>query len=636
MLLFALCLTIAILVERFIFALVCVAELIIFKNKRSQAVIFVQNTTQFSVTFVATCVASFGSLCKITVRTVLWSVFFMIVWGVLYALCKESGLVFFAVQDAYNSYIAGTLRMALLFPLRFINLLLTYLVPIWNFGVYCLLSIPPKVLLENIVLNLTYIEKAVVQLAFFMQNFVISIVSYIQLLIVSPDSFDASQRLFDLITPMGYIRLIMQHLIQWVAKMCMIATPILDIVTYPFMDVNYAEFVHWGVNSVFFLFVQVPMITVDRCNAGGGLMVYCLPDFEPVYQMLVQSLRSLGMLVDNWSDVVLLILQALLTGTTVTCNGWTAVDFSDKWGINETVVLGINSNEFVKTDGWSAEIYTRTTVQKLPAVFFMPVRVDFGVAAVTSSSTDALFGCICSDGVYGMAVTCSVAPLDARMKPYIIPVEFRIPTTSFYMSCKRSKIRVESIRWPVNRFTSSVPGTPVVAQAAIWVRPFCSSDAEEINLACVETFALASCFPYCMALYTKGVTAASGTLVLRSAKEWRSTVYMVDRDCGLFNWNVVGGELKPLTEKLLANSGVINPALGVEVQTSSTDCIYSANTISRLTRNISASYDQFNSVGLSEQPFGFAGDLVFTAEQTTPTTWGVRVSRLYGNQVLLF
>jgi hypothetical protein len=635
MLFIAICLTVGIIAERLIYSFLCVLEAMVVRKKRTQAIVFLQNMLQFSISCVASCCSSFGSLFRITIRTVLWILFFLVVWGALYFVSRKSSSLFNVFEVTYNSDLSGSVRMIILFPLRLVTLLVEKLIPVWNFGVYCLISIPPRVILENIVLNLRYLEQAVIYLYKFVEAFVISFVNYVNIIYDPPDSFDASQRLLDLITPMGYVRITIQYVTQWIAKMCLIITIPLDMITYPLMDVNFGRFIHWFINTWLYLLIQVPMITVDRCAAGGGAVVYCLPDFEPVWQMLVESIRSLGSLVDNWLDVVLLILQATLTGTSVQCNGWFTTTFNDNWGTNQTIVLGINTNEYVKTDGWSAEIHTRTSSSKLSGVFSMPVRVDYGIAHVTTSTSDALFGCVCRDGIYGMEVTCSVAPLDARSSPYLIPVEFRIPTTSFYMGCTRSKIRVESIRWPVNRHTDTMPGSPVIAQAAIWIRPFCTSDADHITLACVETFALASCSPYCMALYTKGMDSGSGTLVLRSASEWRSTVYMVDRDCGLFNWDVIGGELKSLTDTLLSNSGVIDPRLHVQVETGSDQCVYSANTVSRLLRNISSSYVSFQSVDLSGQPFGFAGDLVFTAVQTSPTVWGVRVERLYGSQVLI-
>jgi len=418
--------------------------------------------------------------------------------------------------------------------------------------------------------------------------------------------------------------------------------PVFDWAAYLFMDINFGEGVHYLVNSVLFLVTQVPLITIQRCTAGGGELVYCLPDFEPVFQLVVQGVRGFGFGIDNWLDVTMIIVQAALTGTSPTCAGWTVIDFHTGGGVNDTlmgynqtIVAGISAYEFVKTDGWNAEIYTRTTLQQFPGIFPFPVRLDYGVAIVTASQdAKGLLGCQCTDMDFGMQITCAVAPLHSDESWYLVPVEFQIPTTSFYMGCSRSKIKVDSIRWPVTRYTAAgvKSAASPVAEAAIWVRPFCSS--EFIDIVCIETFALAGCFPYCMGLWTKGY---KGSIVLRDASEWVNSVSMVDRDCGLHTWDVASGTLAAVTAKLRQNSGVTNIWMNTqEVQLNNSQCVYSGATLSRLLKTTIPAYGVYRSVDLTTQPFAFAGDLVLTAVQTsTANTWGVKVSRLWGNQVSL-
>jgi hypothetical protein len=238
-----------------------------------------------------------------------------------------------------------------------------------------------------------------------------------------------------------------------------------------------------------------------------------------------------------------------------------------------------------------------------------------------------------------MEIICAVAPLEEFANPYFVPVEFSIPTTSFYMACERAKIKVETIRRPVTRFTSNSQQSSTkkpVAEAAVWVRPMCSS--EVIDIDCIPTFKLAGCFPYCMALWTKGY---KGSMVLRPASDWWNTVSMVSRDCGLHTWNLKDGEISNMASALRQNSGVTSPWVGVEVQTNSTQCFYSGNMFSRMLKSESAStYAEHRSITLDTQPFAFAGDLVFTAVHTSTSYsgvefWGVEVHRIWGNQVLV-
>jgi len=205
-----------------------------------------------------------------------------------------------------------------------------------------------------------------------------------------------------------------------------------------------------------------------------------------------------------------------------------------------------------------------------------------------------------------------------------------VPSTSFFMGCSRAKIRMESIRWPVTRFTSpnSNARSSPVAQAALWVRPDCGT--EQVDVDCVGTFTLANCFPFCMALWTKGYT---GSMVLRGADEWSSTVSMVSRDCGLHDWNLRSGQLASVTQTLRHNSGVTNTWMSAEVQLDGTRCVYAPNTFSRMLRTSTTAYDMYRYELLPGQPFAFAGDLAITAVNTVGDTWGIDVQRIFGSQV---
>jgi hypothetical protein len=631
--------TLMLLLERFVFAVICLLCHFLGCGSDKRSVWFVTTVIQSTVNLITGLLAAVSRIMTFSMRGLVWCVVMMVFWGMMYVASRHAPSAMIAFQEAYNSDMAGRIRFALVTPLEAIQFLWDAIVPIWNLFVYCVKTIPVRVLLENVLKDLGDFKASVLELGYAIETFMLSCFSYMVTWLSPPDSFDAGLRILDLLTPLGHMRLFMSYLLAWTGKMCTIGLPLLDWISYPLMDINFGEAVHYLVNAFLFLVMQVPAITIERCRAGGGQLVYCLPDFEPVFQLAVQGYRSFGFGVDNWLDVTLLIVQAALLGTNPQCAGWAVVDFhtgdgrDTLMGLNETRVLGISAYEFAKTDGWNAELYTRTTIQQFPNAFPFAARLDFGVALVTASrDAKGLLGCKCTDEAFGMQIVCAVAALHASEGSYLVPVEFRIPTTSFYMGCSRSKIKVESIRWPVTRYTA--PGvkslSSPVAEAAIWVRPFCSS--ETIDVACVDTFTLAGCFPYCMGLWTRGYT---GSIVLRDASEWASSVSMMNRDCGLHTWDVTSGALAAVTDKLRNNSGVTNIWMNKsEVQMSSSKCVYSGSTLSRMMKSSVPSYSVYRSVDLTDQPFAFAGDLALTAVQTSSAnTWGVKVSRLWGNQV---
>jgi hypothetical protein len=625
-------LTVVLFVERLTFAVVSLLFYVFGDRSHGKSVWFVTSMFQGVLGMVSSVVNSFCRLFAISFKGVLWCVVVMAVWGFLYVVAQHSSVALVSFQRVYNSEVGGLLRSVLVIPMQFALLILDALIPIFNMIVYVVKTVPVRIFTENILSDVGDVVSCMEEMALFVSTMLESLVHWVMVLVDPPASFDPGLRVLDLLTPLAHARLAVSHALVWTGKMCSIATSILDLAFYPCLDVNFGQAVHNLLNAVLYLLVHVPATTVERCKVGVD-MIYCLPDFYPVFDLVTIGVRHAGILVDNWLDVSMIIIQAAITGTSPVCSGWAVVNFHNGsggiMGMNETRVLGIDANHFVKTDGWNVEVYTRDTVQSFPDAFPFPVRLDYGIAKVSASvDTAGVLGCKCTDEAWGMQIVCAVVPLNSGETAEIIPVEFQIPTTSFYMGCARSKIKVESIRWPVNRYTSNKKSSmQLKAEAAVWVRPFCSS--ESIDIVCVETFTLAGCFPYCMGLLVRDF---KGSIVLRDASEWTTTVSMVNRDCGLHTWDVTSGLLADTTARLRDNSGVTNIFMDGEVQLNSSQCVYSGSTLSRMVKTSVPGYDVYRSVDLTSQPFAFTGDLVLTAVQLSTETWGVEVSRVWGNQ----
>ena len=637
MLILTTAITIALILERINFAFITLLFYLFGIGPDRKSVWFVSSLMQNISSTTSAVSTSILRLFSFSVRGLIWCVLAISIWGALYVAMRYSAQGLISMQRGYNSDVGGAVRLAIVTPLQLIQLLWDGIIPLWNLIIYCLKTIPSRVLLENVLQNMSDFKQSIIHLAFFIQQLVMSLFSYVKVIINPPDSFDPNLRLLDLITPLAQWRLSVSYMLSFVGDMCAIATSLLDVIMYPFLDINFGLGVHNIANSILTLLIHVPAVTIDRCKAGGGPVVYCLPDFEPVIELAVHGIRNFGLLIDNWLDVTMIIIQSVLTATSPACSGWTVIDFNQgggMMGVNETVITGISSNLFTKTDGWNVELYTRTTSTSFPGAFPLAMNVNYGIAAVSATmDVKGLLGCTCTDQDYGMQIICAVAPLDTLTPSYYVPVEFRVPTTSFYMGCSRSKIKLDSIRWPVTRYTSpnSRATNSPIAEAALWVRPACSS--EWIDVACVETFKLAGCFPYCMALWTKGYT---GSMILRSASEWQNSVAMMNRDCGLHTWDLKSGDVASLTDKLRQNSGVKSTWMDEEVQLNSSHCVYAPNTFSRMIRNTTNAYSSYRSVAITGQPFAFAGDLALTAVNTVGNTWGIDVQRVWGNQVCVF
>eukprot|EP00961_Rhodomonas_salina_P035198 473530-Rhodomonas_salina.1 len=97
------------------------------------------------------------------------------------------------------------------------------------------------------------------------------------------------------------------------------------------------------------LLVELPRVTAQRCQRyeGVGVMM-CLPDVRRVYDDAAAWLRSVGVLLDNWLDMALVILQRSVGQKVPSCE-----DPGEKltgtlnvsravFGSNNTVLVGIS------------------------------------------------------------------------------------------------------------------------------------------------------------------------------------------------------------------------------------------------------------------------------------------------------
>jgi hypothetical protein len=89
------------------------------------------------------------------------------------------------------------------------------------------------------------------------------------------------------------------------------------LLIYPLLDINLYKSIHGFVNTVLHGLISLPVVTTNRCSYARGTTDYaytdvekqvmCTPDVAPLTAVLVSVLKSTGMLVDNWLDMVLVV-----------------------------------------------------------------------------------------------------------------------------------------------------------------------------------------------------------------------------------------------------------------------------------------------------------------------------------------
>jgi hypothetical protein len=288
----------------------------------------------------------------------------------------------------------------------------------------------------------------------------------------------------------------------------------------------------------------------------------CTPDLEPVFVFLASGVRSLGFFLNNWLNVLYVIVQGVLGWSEVSCAGSLVPSSMDPgpirmsiFGSNQTALVGLTGTLLAVTDG-SVVAYEGKGHLRL-ASWPSAVNISHGVAAVsygrssdadtsrlasaTSGSSTSLFGCTCVHGSeYGLQIQCSVLPYGGLLanESGRVPVFFQQGSAvQGSLRCSEVDLVVQSVRWPATRFsrpsgggayTSSgavdcvTSGTCNKVDATIWIIPRVGCDSES---------AVCDCFPYCMAARLAGSQAAP--VVFYSASQWKSRVFLIERDCNL-------------------------------------------------------------------------------------------------------
>ena len=289
-----------------------------------------------------------------------------------------------------------------------------------------------------------------------------------------------------------------------------------------------------------------------------------------------------------------------------------------------------------------------------------------------------------------MKIECALALQDARSYGESLSIEsdttfevvFNQRSTALYLSCQEAEISVQSVRWPVTRFTKlyktgngdetdlsdtcQARGTCNLVDATVWVTPICTSSANRVPEVCVQIFKDASCFPYCLAARRAG-SAADG-LILYSALDWKDKVHIVDRDCGATQLQLLhplaavqnnsatylaASAMTPAdpqtSEQRLTSVDTVtlNDILQGTVRLFSWNATKGCQATSQVRSIVGVQAHpgytfpelgsktqtrRFPSLLMPGQPFAFAGDTTLTAVKDGQGRYFVAIDRLYGNE----
>lgn len=523
-------LVLALVVERFCHALVTLVVGIVvgsakFSSRRLAGGLVVKEVVVAQLDVVR------GLFLTLTSLVSYWIFFFTlaVLLGVLVLAAAEAPSILTYYISVYNSAESASLRQTLLLLSQWTGFFTNPFIIFWNFFVQLFRGITFDVLLPVALEAPTNVLKLASALASTIASLATSVFTYtvrmrgdcsLDDIFTSEDPtallenrnscFIPGQRSFDLITPLAQFRLVASYLLVITQDVCSLARAPMDLLLYPFLDINFAKAIHNLVNSFLYLFVNLPIVTVERCTLAKevypdpehwGRLLLCLPDFKPAFSYAIAGVRRLGFTVDNWLNSAWMIVLATLGIDPPACEqiplAMRKTDLDQTlFGGNVTRFVGLSTGLYAVTDGFSVQwvsFYGQIQEQFAYGAWGGGGIIEplYGLAAVEFSkgseslagtlqgATSSIMGCRCADvpveggqeigqGVLTeMQISCAILSRDAAIgtlnedslglsAPADVPVRFFNPNTALYMKCSETKIQVQSARFPLWRLGEHV------------------------------------------------------------------------------------------------------------------------------------------------------------------------------------
>ena len=213
-----------------------------------------------------------------------WMFVLLIVGSVFYVTYEQSPWVWTDMLRAYNAFLGPFVQGSVIQILNLVNLVFQGLIPLWNSFFYFFSQVLRVYLLPAMVQEASTLKDLGDSLFSMGEALCLSLFNWVQTTVVAcprslgEECFAVGPRTLDIVTPMASLREAVVSYAIFLNSTCGTAGPMIDIVTYPFMDLNLATGIHNLINFVQFAFVQVPSITVMRCMWYGAKQpLLCTP-----------------------------------------------------------------------------------------------------------------------------------------------------------------------------------------------------------------------------------------------------------------------------------------------------------------------------------------------------------------------
>ena len=264
----------------------------------------------------ATILAQSVNICfNVFFYLVSWWILVFIVFmffSIVYVTFEETPNIWLLLISIYNTVWGPYIGQAIIIPFEILNLLVMGVLPFWNSLVWFWHVMLVQGLLPLIWSQVANVVLWAESIFLFFKSLVLSIVGYVQAYqCYGAACLVQNGQVFNAITPLGYVKEVVSHTLVLSKIFCSYMGAPLDLLAYPLIDMNLALFFHNLVNAVLYLVFGLPYTTSVRCSLAlqdSFQLMMCTPDFNPFFAYLVAASNSLGLMFDNWLNIVLVIM----------------------------------------------------------------------------------------------------------------------------------------------------------------------------------------------------------------------------------------------------------------------------------------------------------------------------------------
>lgn len=394
----------------------------------------------------------------------IWAAATTLVFSLLYLVQENYSEALLEAVSQWNNGYGPFVYKFVFIPMNLADVVFSSLIPLYNASMWLVKQLLNNVFLDSLIANMGALRDIGTGVASLCKHGALEVAPYITRVVTVCNyakegdlCYEAGNgRVIDFITMMADVRAIAAAMARVALGMCARGAAPINMLLFPFMDINFAKGVHNVLNAVLYTAFQIPSITAQRCinhgpNSGtggasaGSSILMCLPDFNQPINMFVQGVRNMGVMVDNWLDVISIIGQRALRllsaeeAIALDCEAnakslnpafylKSFFDGSDTTTTNRhKIVVGLTEGLYAVTDGRHAQYFNHyDSVESMASPNVWPIDIDtrFGVAAVTYGSgsgaedrdgvgqdTTTMLGCRCTDndGLPPIRIHCALA-----------------------------------------------------------------------------------------------------------------------------------------------------------------------------------------------------------------------------------